>query len=241
MERSIEKQIKRERDHSASTHTHTHITIPVSYTHLDVYKRQVLTRRRLSIGIATARVCAVDCRQRPHSIPFASQTKQLRESKRQSSRLQACLHVRELVSRLTTNASLRKSLFSLARGITSGSVGRGPVIRPIRQHIIGSPDDLSLIHIQMCIRDRVKEYLTTSIISSIRSKPAEHYVNDTEVKENGIVAYKSGYIKIEELQYLLIKKDLNMTENRDLNEDFASAKLQYQMHESCLLYTSRCV
>ena len=88
----------------------------------------------------------------------------------------------------------------------------------------------------MCIRDSlnistIKEYLTTPIISSIRSKPAEHCVNNTEVKENVIAAYMSDYVRIEEIQYLLIKKDLNMTENRDLNEDFVSAELQYQIHE----------
>ena len=45
------------------------------------------------------------------------------------------------------------------------------------------------------------------------------------------------YIKIEEIQYLLIKKDLNTIENRDLNEDFISAELQYQIHERYLTRT----
>ena len=68
---------------------------------------------------------------------------------------------------------------------------------------------------------------------------------------------------LEEVQYLLVKKELIMTENRDFYKDFLSAKLRCQVKERylintkiimntpvirvkgvpefCLLYTSRCV
>ena len=59
-------------------------------------------------------------------------------------------------------------------------------------------------------------------------------VNSPDIKGNGKVEYTSDYVRIEEIQYLLIKKDLNMTEHPDLNEDFVSAELQYQIHERYL-------
>ena len=84
----------------------------------------------------------------------------------------------------------------------------------------------------------VREYLTKSIISLIRKIPVKHLVNSTDIQGNGKIEYTSNYVRIEEIRYLIIQKELNITEYPDLNEDFASAELQYWL---CLLYTSRCV
>ena len=41
----------------------------------------------------------------------------------------------------------------------------------------------------------------------------------------------------EEVQYLLVKKELTMTENRDFNEDFVSGELRCQVKERYLINT----
>ena len=84
-------------------------------------------------------------------------------------------------------------------------------------------------------------------------------VNSPDIKAKRMVLNMGDYVRLDEVQYLLVKKDLTMTENRDLKEDFESTELQYQIHEryltsvkismnttvirekGCLLYTSRCV
>ena len=71
----------------------------------------------------------------------------------------------------------------------------------------------------------------------MRNIPAKHWVNNTEVKENGMVEYMSDYVKIEEIQYLLIKKGLNVTENRDLNEDFAVSYTHLDVYKRQVLFT----
>ena len=76
-----------------------------------------------------------------------------------------------------------------------------------------------------------KEYLTTSFISLIRKITVKHLVNSPDIEGNGKVEYTSDYVRIEEIRYLIINKELNTTEHPDLNEDFASAELQYQIHE----------
>ena len=76
-----------------------------------------------------------------------------------------------------------------------------------------------------------KEYLTTSAISLIRNIPVKQLVSNTEVQGDGMVAYMRDYVRLEEVQYLSIKRDLIITENLDLNEDLVSAELQYQTHE----------
>ena len=72
----------------------------------------------------------------------------------------------------------------------------------------------------MCIRDR-------SIISLIRKIPVKHLVNSTDIQGNGRIGYTSNYIRIEEIRYLIIQRELNITEYPELNEDFATAELQY--------------
>ena len=69
----------------------------------------------------------------------------------------------------------------------------------------------------MCIRDR---YLTTSAISLIRNIPAKRWVNHPGEKGNGIILKMSEYVMSEEVQYLLVKKELSMTEDRYLSEGF---------------------
>ena len=65
----------------------------------------------------------------------------------------------------------------------------------------------------------IEEYLTISVISLIRNIPVKHLVNNPEVKVNGMVSNMRDYVRLEEVQYLIVKKDLTMTENCDLNED----------------------
>ena len=84
----------------------------------------------------------------------------------------------------------------------------------------------------------IKEYMTKSIISLIRKIPVKYLVNSPDIQGNGKIEYTSNYVRIEEIRYLIIQRELNMTEYPDLNEDFTSAELRYQV---CLLYTSRCV
>ena len=90
----------------------------------------------------------------------------------------------------------------------------------------------------------IEEYQTISFISLIRKIPVKYLVNSPDIKEKRMVLNMGDYVRLDEIQYLLVKKDITMTENRDLNEDFEYTELQYQIHErylTCLLYTSRCV
>ena len=67
----------------------------------------------------------------------------------------------------------------------------------------------------MCIRDR--------------NIPVKHLVNNPEVKVNGMVSNMRDYVRLEEVQYLIVKKELTMMENRDLNEGFVAAKWESRM------------
>ena len=83
----------------------------------------------------------------------------------------------------------------------------------------------------------IEEYQTISVISSIWKIPVKYLVNNPEVKGNGMVLNMSDYVRLEEVQYMLVKKELTMMENRDLNEGFVSAELQYQVIERYLTRT----
>ena len=80
----------------------------------------------------------------------------------------------------------------------------------------------------------IKEYQTISIISLIRKIPINYSVNSPNVKGKRMVLNMGDYVRLDEIQYLSIKRDLIITENPDLNEDFVSAELQYQIHERYL-------
>ena len=54
-------------------------------------------------------------------------------------------------------------------------------------------------------------------------------VNNPEVKGIGIVLNMSDYVMLEELPYLLVKKELTMTGYHDLNEGFVAGKWESQM------------
>ena len=76
--------------------------------------------------------------------------------------------------------------------------------------------------------------MTQSIISLIRKIPVKHLVNSPDIEGKGRVDNTSDYVRVEEIRYLIIRKELNMTEYPDLNEDFASAELRYQIRERYL-------
>ena len=84
---------------------------------------------------------------------------------------------------------------------------------------------------------QVEEYQTISVISSIRNIPVKYLENNPDINGNGMVLNMSDYVRLEEVQYLLGKKEITMTENRELNEGFVSTELQYQMRERYLTRT----
>ena len=83
-------------------------------------------------------------------------------------------------------------------------------------------------------KSTIKKYMTESIISLIRKIPVKHLINSPDIEGNGRVEYTSEYVRLEEIRYIIIRKELNMTEYPDLNEDFTSAKLRYQIHKRYL-------
>ena len=103
-------------------------------------------------------------------------------------------------------------------------------------------------------------YQTISVISSRRNITFKYLVNNPEVKGNGMRLNMSNYVMLEEVQYLLVKKERIMTEDRYLGESFIAAKWESRRVRRlsrrelipntpvirvkgvpCLLYTSRCV
>ena len=77
--------------------------------------------------------------------------------------------------------------------------------------------------------------------SSRRNITFKYLVNNPEVKGNEMRLNMSNYVMLEEVQYLLVKKERTMTENCDFYEDLVSAELRCQVKErylTCLLYTS---
>ena len=74
---------------------------------------------------------------------------------------------------------------------------------------------------QMCIRDR---YQTISVIFSISNVSLKYLVNNPDDKMIEVVLNTSNNFMLEELQYLLIKKELTIMEDREINENFGAAK-----------------
>ena len=54
-------------------------------------------------------------------------------------------------------------------------------------------------------------------------------VNHPEEKGNGMILKMSEYVMSEEVQYLLVKKERTMTEDRYLSEGFIAAKWESRM------------
>ena len=67
----------------------------------------------------------------------------------------------------------------------------------------------------MCIRDRNITF--------------KYLANNPEVKGNEMVLNMSDYVMLEEVQYLLVKKERTMTGDRYLNEGFMAAKWESRM------------
>ena len=76
---------------------------------------------------------------------------------------------------------------------------------------------------------QIEEYLTTSAISLIQNISAKRWVNNTEVKENGMILKMSEYVTSEKVQYLLVREELKMTEDPYLNEGFIATKWKSRM------------
>ena len=72
-------------------------------------------------------------------------------------------------------------------------------------------------------------YQTISVIFSINNTQLKDLVNIPNDEVIEIVLNTSDYVMLEESQYLLIKKELTMTEDRHLNEDFGAAKWKSRM------------
>ena len=51
--------------------------------------------------------------------------------------------------------------------------------------------------------------MTTSFISLTRKIPVKHLVNSTDIQGNGKIEYTSDYVRIEEIRYLIIQRELN--------------------------------
>ena len=75
----------------------------------------------------------------------------------------------------------------------------------------------------------IEMYQTISMIFSISNISLKYLVKNPDDKVNEVVLNTSDYFMLEELQYLLIKKELTMTEDRDLNGDLVAAKCKSRM------------
>ena len=68
-----------------------------------------------------------------------------------------------------------------------------------------------------------------SVISSRRNISFKKLVNNPEVKGNEMRLNMGNYVMLEEVQYLLVKKERIMTEDRYLSESFIAAKWESRM------------
>ena len=75
----------------------------------------------------------------------------------------------------------------------------------------------------------VEEYVTISAIFLKRNISAERWVNNTEERGNGMLLKMREYVMSEEVQYLLVREELTMTEDPYLNEGFTAEKWESRM------------